>query len=128
MVDFLLSIVGLASLGGAIYEFYKFVTDPNPGGGHTNGWIALVLAVVFCACALLLFLRHVNKEEEIHITQSKGCKYHCAIRMIACNRLVEANSTDRRRELHARDRRRTHYQATPFASAAMARANGRFCF
>jgi hypothetical protein len=34
-----------------------------------NGWIALVLAVVFCACALMLFLRHVNKEEEIHITQ-----------------------------------------------------------
>lgn len=69
MVDFLLSIVGVASLGGAIYEFYKFVTNDSPGGGHTNGWIALVLAVVFCACALLLFLRHVNKEEEIHITQ-----------------------------------------------------------
>jgi hypothetical protein len=68
MVDFLLSIVGLAALGGAIYEFYKFVTDTS-GGGHMNGWIALVLAVVFCACALLLFLRHVNKEEEIHITQ-----------------------------------------------------------
>jgi hypothetical protein len=34
-----------------------------------NGWIALGLAIVFCACALLLFLRHVNKEEEIHITQ-----------------------------------------------------------
>ena len=34
-----------------------------------NGWIALFLAIVFCACALLLFLRHVNKEEEIHITQ-----------------------------------------------------------
>ena len=31
--------------------------------------IALVLAIIFCACALLLFLRHVNKEEEIHITQ-----------------------------------------------------------
>ena len=69
MVDFLLSIVGLASLAGAIYEFYKFVTDPNPGGGHTYGWISLVLAIVFCACALMLFLRHVNKEEEIHITQ-----------------------------------------------------------
>jgi len=27
MVDFLLSIVGLAALGGAIFEFYKFVTD-----------------------------------------------------------------------------------------------------
>jgi hypothetical protein len=69
MVDFLLSIGGLASLGGAVFEFYKFVTDPNPGGGHTHGWISLALAIVFCACALMLFLRHVNKEEEIHITQ-----------------------------------------------------------
>jgi len=67
MVDFLLSIVGLAALGGAIFEFYKYVTDST--GGHMNGWIALFLAIVFCACALLLFLRHVNKEEEIHITQ-----------------------------------------------------------
>jgi hypothetical protein len=69
MVDFLLSIVGLAALGGAIFEFYKFVTNESATGGHTNGWIALVLAVVFCACALLLFLRRVQKEEEIHITQ-----------------------------------------------------------
>jgi len=69
MVDFLLSIVGLAALGGAIWEFYRFVTDNTPGGGHMFGWIALALAIVFCACALLLFLRHVNKEEEIHITQ-----------------------------------------------------------
>jgi len=70
MVDFLLSIVGLAALGGAIWEFYVFVTDNSPGGiAHKNGWIALGLAVVFCACALMLFLRHVNKEEEIHITQ-----------------------------------------------------------
>ncbi len=69
MVDFLLSIVGLAALGGAIFEFYKFVTDESKTAGHMNGWIALVLAIVFCACALMLFLRHVNKEEEIHITQ-----------------------------------------------------------
>ena len=69
MVDFLLSIVGLAALGGAIFEFYKFVTDTSPHGGHMQGWIALALAILFCACALLLFLRHVNKEEEIHITQ-----------------------------------------------------------
>lgn len=33
MVDFLLSIVGLAALGGGIFEFYKFVTDTNPGAG-----------------------------------------------------------------------------------------------
>ena len=69
MVDFLLSIVGVASLGGAIYEFYKFVTNENPGGGHTNGWIALGLAAVAFVCGLIYFLGHVNKEEEIHITQ-----------------------------------------------------------
>jgi hypothetical protein len=68
MVDFLLGVVGLAALGGAVFKFYKFVTDTTPGG-HMHGWIALVLALVFCACALMVFLRHVNKEEEIHITQ-----------------------------------------------------------
>ena len=67
MVDLLLSVVGLGSLGGAIFTFYKFVTDTTPS--KTMGWAALALAIVFCACALLLFLRHVNKEEEIHITQ-----------------------------------------------------------
>ena len=68
MVDFLLSIVGLAALGGAIYEFFfKFI--PTTGSWMPHGVIAIVLAIVFCACVLLLFLRHVNKEEEIHITQ-----------------------------------------------------------
>jgi len=67
MVDFLLSIVGLGSLLGAIYEFWVF-TRPN-GVWKWEGILAIVLAIVFCACCLLLFLRHVNKEEEIHITQ-----------------------------------------------------------
>ncbi len=49
--------------------FYKFVTDPNPAGGHTSGWIALGLAAVAFVCGLIYFLGHVNKEEEIHITQ-----------------------------------------------------------
>jgi hypothetical protein len=48
--------------------------------------------------------------------------------MIACDRLVEAHSTDRRHELQAQDRRRRHYKATPFAPAVIARANGRFLF
>jgi len=69
MIDLLLSVVGLGSLGGAIFTFYKFVTHASPEGGKTMGWAALALAILFCACALLLFLRHVNKEEEIHITQ-----------------------------------------------------------
>ncbi|HYX29750.1 MAG TPA: hypothetical protein VE863_14380, partial [Pyrinomonadaceae bacterium] len=65
MVDFLLSIVGLASLLGGIYIFFfRFI-------GQNKTWMwegitSIVLAVVFCACVLLLFLRHVNKEEEIH--------------------------------------------------------------
>lgn len=68
MVDFLLSIVGLASLGGAIYVFFFRFIEQN-GHWKWDGITAVVLALVFCACALMLFLRHVNKEEEIHITQ-----------------------------------------------------------
>ncbi len=68
MVDFLLGVVALASVGGAIYVFFFRFTGPN---GHFlwDGIIAIVLALVFCACALMIFLRHVYKEEEIHITQ-----------------------------------------------------------
>lgn len=68
MVDFLLSIVGLGAVIGAIYVFFFRFIGQN-GQWMWDGVIAVVLAVVFCACALLLFLRHVNKEEEIHITQ-----------------------------------------------------------
>jgi hypothetical protein len=45
------------------------VTSTDPGGGHTQGWIALGLAAVAFVCGLVYFLGHVNKEEEIHITQ-----------------------------------------------------------
>ena len=68
MVDFLLGVVGLAALISAIYEFFFKFTSPK-GVFLWDGVIAIVLAIVFCACALMLFLRHVNKEEEIHITQ-----------------------------------------------------------
>jgi hypothetical protein len=67
--DILAILVGIASAIGAIYYFYRFVTDPNPAGGHTSGWIALGLAAVAFVCGLIYFLGHVNKEEEIHITQ-----------------------------------------------------------
>jgi uncharacterized membrane protein len=45
------------------------VTHPEAGGGQSFGWIALVLAAVAFICGLVYFLGHVNKEEEIHITQ-----------------------------------------------------------
>ena len=67
--DILAILVGIASAIGAIFYFYKFVTDPNPAGGHTSGWIALGLAAIAFVCGLIYFLGHVNKEEEIHITQ-----------------------------------------------------------
>jgi hypothetical protein len=66
--DILAILVGVASAIGAIYYFYRFVTEP-PGGGPTSGWIALGLAAVAFVCGLIYFLGHVNKEEEIHITQ-----------------------------------------------------------
>jgi cell division protein FtsX len=69
MKEMLAGIVGLAAALGAIYYFYKFVTSVDPTGGHTQGWIALGLAAVAFVCGLIYFLGHVNKEEEIHITQ-----------------------------------------------------------
>jgi hypothetical protein len=67
--DILAILVGIVAALGAIYYFYKFVTDPIKEGGHTNGWIALGLAAIAFVCGLIYFLGHVNKEEEIHITQ-----------------------------------------------------------
>jgi heme/copper-type cytochrome/quinol oxidase subunit 4 len=66
--DILAILVGLVTAIGAIYYFYNFVTEP-PTAGHRSGWIALGLAVIAFVCGLIYFLGHVNKEEEIHITQ-----------------------------------------------------------
>ncbi len=62
------AIVGVVAALAAIYIFYKVVTD-EAGVSHANGWYALGLAAVAFVCGLLYFLGHVNKEEEIHITQ-----------------------------------------------------------
>jgi hypothetical protein len=69
MKDVLAVIVGLAAAGGAIFYFYKFVTFTDPAGGHIYGWYSLGLAAIAFICGLVYFLGHVNKEEEIHITQ-----------------------------------------------------------
>ena len=67
--DILVALVGLASAAGAIFFFYKFVTFEEAGGGHHYGCYSLGLAALAFVCGLLYFLGHVNKEEEIHITQ-----------------------------------------------------------
>ncbi len=67
--DVLAVIVGLAAGAGSIYYFYRFVTFVEAEGGHSFLWKALGLAVIAFVCGLVYFLGHVNKEEEIHITQ-----------------------------------------------------------
>ena len=65
--DALVMIVGLAALAFGIYKFYLFVT--TPGSASRDMWMAIGCGVVFFVCGLIYFLGHVNKEEEIHITQ-----------------------------------------------------------
>ncbi|MDQ3753541.1 MAG: hypothetical protein M3371_02280 [Acidobacteriota bacterium] len=68
IIDIVYWVVGLIAAIFAVYKFYRFVTSP---GIDTNSdlWMAIGAAVVACVCAVAYFLRHVNKEEEIHITQ-----------------------------------------------------------
>ncbi len=67
--DVLAVIVGLAAGVFGIYKFYIFVTTPGEDTGSHNMWWAIGAAVVAFICGLVYFLGHVNKEEEIHITQ-----------------------------------------------------------
>jgi hypothetical protein len=75
LIDILTWVVGLAATVFAIYEYYLFATFKNPQGvtdmqgGTTHLWLAIGATVVAFACALIFFVRRVNKEEEIHITQ-----------------------------------------------------------
>jgi hypothetical protein len=65
--DALAIIVGLGALAFGIWKFYLFVS--SPGSDSKDMWWAIGSAVVFFICGLIYFLGHVNKEEEIHITQ-----------------------------------------------------------
>jgi hypothetical protein len=69
LMDIVLVIVGLIALVFTVLEFYWFVTSPGEQGHSGYLWMAIGGAIVLCACALGLFLRHMGQEEEIHITQ-----------------------------------------------------------
>lgn len=75
LLDILLWVVGLAAAVFAIYEYYLFATYKSPTGGfdmqggRSYLWTAIGATVVALACGIVYFVRHVNKEEEIHITQ-----------------------------------------------------------
>ena len=68
ILDIVYWVVGLLASVGALYYFVKFLQSKGTEGNKSWLWYAIGLAVVACICALLYFLRHVNKEEEIHIT------------------------------------------------------------
>ena len=69
LIDVLYIGVGLIALIVALWQFVLFIRSPGTEGNTTYLWYAIGAAVVTCVCALGFFLRHVNKEEEIHITQ-----------------------------------------------------------
>lgn len=69
LLDVVYWVVGIACSAGALWFFIKFLRSTGPEGDKHFLFYAIGLAVVACICALLYFVRHVNKEEEIHITQ-----------------------------------------------------------
>jgi uncharacterized membrane protein len=69
MIDILTWIVGLAATVFALYKFYVFATTPGTQSGTNHLWLAIGATIVAFICALIFFVRRVNKEEEIHITQ-----------------------------------------------------------
>ena len=69
MKDVLAIVLGLGALGYGIYRFYLFVYAKDASAGAHHMWWAIGCGAVFFICALIYFLGHVNKEEEIHITQ-----------------------------------------------------------
>jgi membrane associated rhomboid family serine protease len=68
-LDIVYWVVGILASAGAIYYFIQFLNSRGPEGDKNKLWIAIGAAVVACICALLYFVRHVNKEEEFHITE-----------------------------------------------------------
>ena len=75
MLSTLALLVGIVALAMALYEFWNFVSYKSPTGGYdmqggTNHlWMAIAATIVAFVCGLFFFVRRVNKEEEIHITQ-----------------------------------------------------------
>lgn len=75
MVGTLSLLVGIVALAVALWQFYMFVNFRNsqgaydPQGGTQFLWTAIGAAIIAFICGLVFFVRRVNKEEEIHITQ-----------------------------------------------------------
>ena len=70
ITDILTWVIGLIATVLAIYFFFwKYKAHSSPEGDTKFLWMAIGCTVVAFLCALVFFVRRVNKEEEIHITQ-----------------------------------------------------------
>ncbi len=72
--DVLSILVAIAAVIFAVYEFYLFETFKSDGvvdlqGGGSHLWMAIGAALIAVIAGIVYFTGHVNKEEEIHITQ-----------------------------------------------------------
>ena len=68
--DILTWVIGLIATGLVIYFFFwKYKPHPGADGDPKYLWMAIGATVVAFICALAFFVRRVNKEEDIHITQ-----------------------------------------------------------
>jgi amino acid permease len=70
--DILTWVIGLLATALAVYFFFWKYKEITPGQAHGDPkylWFAIGCTVVAFLCALVFFVRRVNKEEEIHITQ-----------------------------------------------------------
>jgi uncharacterized membrane protein len=73
--DVLAIVVAVAAAIFALYQFYLFATFKNAQGvtdmqgGTSHLWMAIGAAILAVVAGIVYFTGHVNKEEEIHITQ-----------------------------------------------------------
>jgi membrane associated rhomboid family serine protease len=67
--DILYLLLGLAAAAFAVWRAWLFFSAAGKEGPKTDLILAIVGAVVACIFGVLLLVGHVNKEEEIHITQ-----------------------------------------------------------
>ncbi len=71
MTDVLILLVAFVAGILAILYYYWYASAPDIAGERSAPYLytAIAATVVACIAIVFYFLRHVNKEEEIHITQ-----------------------------------------------------------
>ena len=75
MTDIMCGVVGLVAFLVAIWQLMAFLkaTDergvPDIWAGTNHLWLAILAAIVACACVVVYFVRNKKEVEEILITE-----------------------------------------------------------